>query len=687
MTYVLTLTGMILLAVILASIYRDKNILSILILSFSSFVILYIIDAAILFYIDQFSVNRTCTMIVVETVIICLILFLCGKRPAIHYSIIDAAIPGIIFLVMLPVVFGKFGFYGMGQDQGVYQTKAIALIEGYNQNVYELSETREMNEVQKNEYVYGISEQYGFYTNPYNDEVITGVFHGINTYPAVLAWWGIMFGYSNMTGVNTMLFLCGIVLLYGAARILSVSRIGAGVVSFLYAVSPIVLWVNKSTLSEAVTNIIFLFYLYFLLDRKNKKMVVLSSFAVAAFAVFHVSIYVIMPLFTIVYVVMYLLDGNKMYLVANIISAIGYKLGYIMMLHIAEGYTNGNYAFVERLGISETKMPLLATIAVTIVVVISIALMFVPVRRRADQVMEDGILCHTVFDYKWVQVGLAWMMRIFVVLCALYAYRMTKHSVYSYVNATMYAFVAATAIVIIPFILYIIFFRAKIIFQKKSLIPLYFIFLYCCIMYSTVFSPFVTYYNYYSRYISVYISAVLLFAVCLLEYMIAYDKQQVKKVNKKQIAVYGIVVAIALVLYTRYDIFMIHHQDETRTQWSTVRELTSQLKESDALIVDGELKNYMFYTTKYISKNRVYPMMNTFENTVSIAEKNSDQIYFVSYMLLTQEEQNYFHLEIVSETENTEYLYDKDRVDVGRLPYVRTCNANQRVMYLYRYYH
>lgn len=687
MTYVLTIIGMALLVVILASVYRDKNILSILILSLSSFIILYIINSAVLFYIDKFSVPATCAMVAAESLVICIILMLCGKRPAMHCSLIDAVIPGAIFLLMLPVVFGKFGFYGMGQDQGVYQTKAIALIEGYNQNVYELSETRDMNEDQKNEYVYGISEQYGFYTNPYNDEVITGVFHGINTYPAVLAWWGTMFGYANMTGVNTLLFLCGIVLIYGVARILSVSRAGAGVAAFLYAFSPIVLWVNKSTLSEAVTNVIFLLYLYFLLDRKNKKMVLLSSFAVVAFAVFHVSIYVIMPLFTIVYIAMYFLTGNKLYLVANIISAIGYKLGYIMMLHIAEGYTNGNYAFVQRLGVSAAKMPLLATIAVTFVVVISVAFMFVPVRRGNEQIAGDGLLSHTIFDYRWLQIGLAWLMRILVVLCALYAYRMTKHSVYSYVNATMYAFVAATAIVVIPFILFMVFFRAKTVFQNKILIPLYFIFLYCCIMYSTVFSPFVTYYNYYSRYISVYISTALLFGVCLLECVLTSVKQKRMTVKNRKIVVYGIVVAISLVLYTRYDIFMISHQDETRMQWSTVSEVSSQLKESDALIIDGELKNYLFYTTKYISKNRVYPVMTSLENTVSLAQKSSDQVYYVSYTPLTQEQQAYYHLDMVSETGNTEYLYDKDRVDVGKLPYVRTCNVNQRVLYLYKYNH
>lgn len=693
MIYMVTLVGLLLICINLACMYQKQDVIRIVVLAITGNILLYVLNSGILFWMDHFSIIGTEVLLIVEMSIILVVQLMRGKRPTCSFDWHKCIIPLIVFLLACPVVIQKFGFFGMGQDQGVYQTKAIALISGNNSNVYNLEELDDLSEEQQDVYKTGISEQYGFYfLNGPQDGPGEGVFHGINTYPALLAWWGSMFGYEQMAGIHTIMLACALFLIYYIGAEVGISAVGQGVITALYALSPVVLWVNKSTLSENVTILIFLMFLYLLLEKEESHRWMIGI-PIAVYAFFHVMIYVMMPMFVIVLIMAYLLTGKKSYLIANMIAAVSYRLGYFMMMATAAAYTEGNYDFIERYGIKTASVPKVATLAVLAVIVISVVLLLKPYEKLSMKKLTQK---------KWIRIAFNWCIRLGILFCTYIGYRYIKHSVYPYANATMYAFLSATVVVIIPFILFVLFFMTRTIYSRKEIVLLTVVYLYCGLFYPTVLSPYVIYYNYYSRYITVYFAIVFILAALLMETLLhqyqAYKnrKQSVstqteamagqKGYLRRNIgihAVYGVVLILAVLLYARYDIFMINHMDETRVDWSMVRKVDQAVTDQDALIVDGDLKNQLFYTTKLMSGNTAYPVMDNLKVTVDLAAKKSKKVYYASISPLDQHAMNQANMELVDCIDDQTYSYEKDHIKNGKLPYPLKEERTSSKVYLY----
>ena len=689
MIVLITILAVLMAGLSLSMIYRKMEMTRLIVWAIVSFVFVYIINAALLFWIDRFSILLSVSLVLAEAVLLVIVLMIRKKVPSVSFQYKESIIPIIIFILILPVVFQKFGFFGMGQDQGVYQTKAIALIYGHNQNSYALEETSDMSPEEQQQYKDGISEQLGFYyVSNSADGAVQGVFHGINTYPAVLAWWGSMFGYEHMAGVNTLLILCCLFLIYDLGKLFGASIPGRAFITVVFGLSPIILWVNKSSLSENITILIFVVYLYLLFDQSNRKRVWLSAIPIAVYAVFHVTIYVMMPMFVLVYLAMFFLYGNRRYLVANIICLISYKLGHMMMVAIAWEYTFGNYDVISRLGLDPVRMENYSTIAVVVFVIISVLLIFLSYHTNQERVFADQ---------KWLRVTVNWLIRIMIATCALFAVDKIRHSLYSYVNATMYAYVAATAVIMIPFILFILYFRTNVIYQSKKIFILTFIYLYCGIFFGTVLNFIVSYYNYYSRYIAAYLICVPLFAVVLLEQLI-WMKQKSASERPVEVShgmkdrilsmhtrtvVYIVLIAFVMLLYTRYDLFMVNKMDETRMEWDTLKEIGQQFDSEDRLIIDGDLKNQLFFTMKMISNCKTYPGCSEDHKQIDYIQ-DSGNYYYVTDQELTSNVIGGYDVLLDKVFLSRESAYNKETVLLGKLPYPLAGNTSDYQIYLYR---
>lgn len=671
MTLVLSIISIVFWGIALSCLYKNKDLIEITILALVAFIFSYIISSGLLLWVDMYAINRGVFCSIMEAVVLCAIMMIMNRVPFVSFACRKNIIPLVIFIIVLPVTFLKFGFFGMGQDQGVYQTKAIAFIYGNESNTYNLDELDTLSSEEQALYKAGISQSYGFYM--YNDNGVgsraqystgQGVFHGIPTYPAVLALWGEIFGYQNMAGINTLIFMCCVLMLYYTCGHLKMRKTAKIAVTALYAISPIVLWVTKSSLSENITMLIFISFIYFISDVKNKHMIWISSIPIITFTFLHVSVYVLMPLFVIIYFVMYLAFGKKQYLINNIVISVSYKLGYMMMLTIAQVYTRGNYGFISRIGISVDKMPLYSTIAVVIVCTISIVLIFVPYKK--------GLL-NKLADNKMAAVFAGWAMRLIMVGSVVYLCIELKKSVFSVVNATMYAYIAASAIIVIPLLMIVIFIKPKLVLKNTMTAVFGIMFFYCVILYAALLSPYVSYYNYYSRYITVYISILMVFAALIFEGLIddikLKRKRLIKQPDKLKNIVYISVTVFAIILYIRYDVFMIDKADETRIDWEIVEDVTDMLGADDALIIDGELKNQLLYTTKLIKHNKVYPVMGNLNTTIEIASRNAQNIYYIKYNPISIESLGKYELEKIYEKDSHFKIYDKELAKPGHMPY------------------
>lgn len=687
MTIVLLLAGLIVMGLAISVLYEKQDLIKTAVMALATYLLSYILISGVLFAADVFTIKGCVAAVLLFAVILFLVVFLGFRRkPSVTFNWKSSVIPLAIFVIVLPVTFQKFGFFGMGQDQGVYQTKAIALMYGYTKNAFDLDELDRLivsNPQDVAGYKSGIAEAYGM--NLYNDtldepvgyQVGEGAFHGIPTYPAVLALWGSIFGYQNMGGVNTLFLLCGIFLLYGICENLRIKRSLGIAVTAIFAISPMVLWVSKSTLTENVTILIMGAFLYLLTDLKHEGYRWLAWFPVAVFAFLHVSVYVMMPMFVIIFAVYYLMTGQKRFLLSTIFATAAYKLGYMMMMSVSQTYTEGNYNFIQRLGISQRHIPMYTTIVVAVIIVIAMVLLFVPYKKDAVNRLADA---------KWFHFVMGWGARLAIVGCAYVGYKYIKHSNFSLTNATMYAYCAASAIVVIPLIIATIMVRPKLMMKNLESALMGFMFFYCVIIYSTVLSPYVIYYNYYSRYATVYLSIVLVFFAVLLTNM-GSVRRLTEKWTKYPLGV--VILVIAVVVYARYDIFIAHTQDESRMDWDMVEEVTNMVGENDALIIDGDIKNQLLYTTKILSGAKVFPVIGDAEHTVELAKQFADHVYYIKG---NQDETSNVSLTSVDETvfekvytgDNYFRVYDKAVAQPGQMPYTLTSVVESSPVEMYR---
>ena len=663
----LVLIGILSIVTIYTIIHSGIDAVEAVIISIVSYVLIYILNSGMLFWINRFSILKACSAVTLEMVIIAVILVaLCAykkQRLKITFNIKRSIVPIVIALVGIPFVMTKFGFFGMGQDQGVYQIKALALINGVNDNVYEISEINDLSDEDQELYKNGIGGQYGFYKVNIENTNSQGVFHGINTYPALLALWGSVFGYQNMNGGSTILYACAIFLVYYLARRLGISRTGRAAAALLYAVSPMIMWLNKSTLAENVTILIMLMFLYFITSKKSAW---LAGLTIAAYAFYHVMIYVMMPMFVVVCIYMYLATRKKGYITANIIGVIAYKLGYMMMLHTAGEYTIGNYDFIERLGVSTEQMPLLTTVVVAVVAALSLLLILLPYPKRLMSLVRNKKVFRVIGN---------WLIRLFMAGCLFMAVYQIRKSIYPYANMTLYALVMATSIIFVPIVILILALKTNVIYKSPKIGGLILVFLYCGLLYPAVLSPFVGYYNYYSRYITVYIAVTLLAGLVLLE--------NVFSDYRKLTIAYAVVAIGAVALYARYDLFILKNVDETRIETESIEKIEARVQDTDAVIMSGEIQNQLYFTTRIIDGSKMYPIIKDLGYTVQLAKAGSDKVYYISDMALTEEQQQMYAMTLADTINSSSRYYNKELREGQVIPYQLEAKRDYYDIYVY----
>lgn len=171
---------------------------------------------------------------------------------------------------------------------------------------------------------------------------VSGIFHGIPTFPAFLGLFIKLFGLSNMQMIQSIFYLCSVFFVLFTAENFNLKKSSEILSVSIAALSPVVIWVTKSALTEAFLCLIFSGFLFFITDKENKASGILSVLMIWAFSFFHVTIYTIIPLFIVIYFIMYFETENRRYIYYNILSVVGFVIGITMMMYISPIYTFNN---------------------------------------------------------------------------------------------------------------------------------------------------------------------------------------------------------------------------------------------------------------------------------------------------------------------------------------------------------
>lgn len=529
----------------------------------------------------------------------------------------------LVALLVLGVVvsFSKFDYFGMGQDQGVYATAALFRVAGYDniqidmdsyhaledigdKDLYStaLRGARTIESIDKYGNLVGF---YGYAGSEYLQEEpvsdVSGFFHGIPNFSALLSISGFIFGISGMWHIHTLFFLVSIALVFLILNYnLKLKITTSTVFTAIFTLSPIVIWTTKSSLTECFTTLIFTVFL-FLITSDEKYTNRLIWLPVAVFSFFHASVFVMMPMFVILFIIMYMLKKDTNIIISGIISLTAYVSGFLMMVYTSEGYVLNNYRILRKmfdfLNFEQSGYILLATgasIAATVIIILSYFLVKrydIKINPRAFLVFCKYII-PICFVYLLIDRGIDYLNGASPTL---------EHIKWFFSYAaglTIVEYAFLSGFIILPIILYGVFLKREVFAEKKN-VAIVIVFLYCIVIYSTFFYKNVEYNYYFARYLAPFIPIIPILGAVYID----------KFRPKARVAI----SCISLLATLPFSIFIVANKDESRTDWDSFEQIVAtidELDENDVVLVSTESMRLYFLPLEAMTDSIILPDQN-----------------------------------------------------------------------------
>lgn len=423
----------------------------------------------------------------------------------------------IILIASAFLVHEKAGFYGTGQDQGLYQIRAMMYMGGYNDNIIDFPEYYYVeNNWEKSEYLRILEDMDGYYLLKKdefeNANEVNGVLHGIATFPALLGLWGKMFGLSNMPGILTVLYLLTVANVWLIGDNLGFQPWVKWILASFMAVCPIIVWGAQQTLTEIGFTMMVCAFLELMTENTKKKVYFWSMIPLLAACYYHVIFTVLIPLFVILYLTNYLQSKRRGFLAALMLLMAGYATGYSMMQDTAWHYTMKNFQQLfdkSKNLLNEGNIEAVIWIASALVFGVCMILLQKEVRRKLftwwGRVRENVLAQKTV---GWILRAVALLMICYFAYKGIKAYRMDMWPM----KLSIMGYLIMTGYVMVPAMLLGIWLKAGNGLRDRNVLTLtlsvfYVMFFYCGVLWVLIY-----YYYYYARYLSAFIVLILVMA-------------------------------------------------------------------------------------------------------------------------------------------------------------------------------
>lgn len=604
---------------------QNENIIKICIMTWVFYFVEYIVISGILFWINIYTISRAIGIVCGVNIVCFLILYIPNKKKFnIEFQFKKYIIPIIICVCALPCVYSKFEFFGMGQDEGVYQTQAILFINGETGNQLDFPEYQALTtDEEKKYYADALKEQLGGLYN-YDEMLpfasaekelsdVSAVMHGVPTFSAILALWGKMFGISHMSDIQTLFYLCTIFILYFIFEKLSSKKSIATICTTLFAFSPLIIWVSKSALTEIELTCFVASFICLILNH-DKKSIYASVLPIIAFCFYHITIYTMIPVILVIYWVSYIYTKRNEYIYASLVAIIAFLAGITMIEMIA-----GTYAFTYNFVPVYQILPFASEYNVVYIIygccilaaVFSIILLncqvlsvsiFKGLKKIKYIIFYAGIACIIVFQIK-------------IILSTREMFYGMKNAA---IHTTLMGFALAAGI-FIPIIAGVIsLIWAKEFWKNQQNIVILILFLYCAGVYSCIMKPYIQYYYYYARYIAPYIVVILAFSVIMLS-----------KLNLKIVKIAGLLSWLMLLPYA---VFWINHKDDTRLLWQDIENFADEITSDDIVVIHPDEMKYYYLPLRAMTGARAYVAEKDYiEQMEQLSQHTSGNVYYIRH--------------------------------------------------------
>lgn len=613
--------------------FPKQNIIFSSVLGVCLYFCIYTLGSALLFILDIFTLNRA----VAATGIICSIgvaltaFFDYWKKGTIHLtpdlSIKPVCIPIIISIICLPLIMNKNELFGMGQDQGVYQVVAINLLNGLTQRQQDFAEyhllTNPEAQTTFNEFVHSNLVGYDISPADYPDTVynrdispVSGIYHGIPTYPAMLALFAKLFGISNMINIQTVFWIGMIFIVHETCRNMNCKASIRVLACVLSACAPVVIWVAKSSLTEMFLAVILTLFIFLLTDKEYKKSKWLSILPIIIFGFYHVSFYTILPVFLIIYAGLYLFKREKAYGILLISSVVIYAVSFFSMRHMQPFYTMNNYRNIFVFGINVFNLPVVISIVCAVLLLLTIGYVWILKRKSIHFSSEN--FCEKAKNCRLAQIFIILLLVLPTAYCIIKAI-LNIENLQELRYVTVYGFVVQTGLFLIPLAMLTALFKSKKILQNPEFLVSFAMFVYCILIYSALLRPSIQYYYYYSRYMAPFIPVAVIFCAIMLNTW------------KKHTAISSVLITtIGILSLSPYTRFIASSKDDTRSQWQILEDITSIITSDDCIIVDDKLAPAFYLPIRNTTGADCYPIIGDIQNQMEDCSKNYSHVYYLT---------------------------------------------------------
>ncbi|MDR2409398.1 MAG: hypothetical protein LBE13_14960 [Bacteroidales bacterium] len=620
---VLISTVVLMLAYILADILFSKELFLIKNICFgiSCFFFSFVIVSGILFGINNYSLELTyviCFMIAaLPSLLMFFLRYKCWNALR-NIERVKYFPKELLLLLIFSMILsgGKFGFKGMGSDEGVYQNKALYLINNINDNQIDFKAYYSLRSEADREKFESFATKpvnlTGFYPFSFNQSyntrispksAISGYLHGIPTFPALLSICGKIMGFSNMMHILTIFYLLALVLMYLTLHVnLKTKMSTAIIITSLLMISPVILWLSKVSLTETFLTLIVAAFLY-LLTCANTFANRLLWLPVASFAFLHISIYTIMPLFVVLFVLLFIQRRDIYLLLSGLLSVFAYSSGFMSMCYSSPAYTlfNCNYLVepLAGLGISYGNLPQFIFI-ITLVTMLFLIIAYFIIERFKD-----------FPDKKMMSSGVKWFLVIFSVIFVVKWIDMSFLSPVpdpmnhdqSYKNAglirslpklTFIAYTVSTGFILLPAII-IALLRGKQEFVSEKNLPVTIVFLYVVVIYS-IFMKLDLFAFVHFRYIGMYCPVIFILAGIYIDSLAFKQK---------------LALSIISITFTLpFTIFIALNEDRTHINTDLLKEVVkevSYLNSDDIVFMSTDILSDFYISLDALTNTIILP--------------------------------------------------------------------------------
>lgn len=636
---VLTLLCVLCILYIVHMFFDKADIIKSIVLSVSVFSFLFVIVSGLYFAFDVFSFY-----LVLFTILAPAVFF--AARDMIRkrkFSMEFASVQNSEMLVQLGLIiltfaltFVKFELYCNGQDQGLYQAEAMELYMGNYEVEHDFPEYNVLTSHSDKETYYKMLTQtlVGYYplsASPIavfdkNERIsdVSGMYHGVQTFPAVLALSAKMFGLRNMMQVQTIFLICSVLLLYYALCKLGISMGRRFLFLLLFILSPLVLWISKSSFTEMFLTMCICFYLLLLVESDTVSKRLLLALPLLAFAFVHMSFLQLYPAFIVIGVLLYIHFGHKEYLWGNIIVSAGLAVSYFMMDRIAPQYfyNNASRLFFQDI-ITVDNFLIWVYIGAIVVGVLSLLLFRVKnISRNYNKVIAvSRLLPGTTL------VILGFIIRNIILVGYMGIpgesgrIDLTQYYGTGFLPAlghsSLYALAMATGMAVVPFIIIMMVVKFHFFLSNPIKLSISFLFIYFILVQSAFFNKEVYYYYYYSRYQVVYIPV-----ICIM-FAILFDCLKKSRIK-------WAIIGISVCIMAGFDIPLLINKDLTMLEWDCLLDMQEVIEADSAIIMDEEQVLLMGPQLRTLSDSALFPVLDDFEKEVSLLARHYDNIYFLT---------------------------------------------------------